>query len=791
MCFKKVLRVVHILCTTQYVYYVTMVSNMTSLWRHNIALRHNITSQWKMAITRREDILVNLKRGKRTGKTHSSIILSLLIMMKKRNNNNNKLKMYWEKKKYLEAGMWRRSQKLLVMVLRRLSFLWGCGILHAHLRLQTAHRLAQLLPPAQQSLRRHLQHLQLPSYRGRLWLLLFFFLLLLSRTKVFQSLRPSTSPVREEFCAGQNRKSCMRRKWLHLKFCWPSLFFDLKKRGVVSVAWRYVRHALYARRSRRTGSYRLYIKKKETEKKMFENYNLFEEHENGVVQLSKLTDLLQSFSMHYKSECKNPDPVVVSSKRKGLCLECTCICRTCKFKSCTVKLYEECRVGSRGPASGTINEGLMMSTVKTKVGPTDLSVILGCMNVKPLSNSLMYEKMNRICDTMKSMNEEALVQNQKFVANFCEASGNSVSVETDSSFNNRIQAGYEAGTMSFSPMIEQSTVLHLPISATIFNKLCSKSEKCQHHDNECNKNYAHEESMSSSEKKALVQNLENVNSNGIISVSSVTTDASAQVEKVIADYNATHGSKVGHQLCFVHRMRTLQKHVKKVRLDHLPVAAKDRDAYMQKVAYCIRIRAHQELVKLRSRYPARLFLARAPLVLKNSVKCFCGDHSGCKLLSLVCKFHLKSHTYAHLPLGQPLQCSQHDRLLLQNEILKILSRDVLTKLVALRTTNKSETMHRRAFTYAPKNTAWRRNFPALCHSALHSSAYGTGGSMMMLSKKLNIPYFSSGPFRKVMTKRDKRTVYENKRSSTLHAKQRRFKARKKRCNNRFERIASC
>ena len=29
-------------------------------------------------------------------------------------------------------------------------------------------------------------------------------------------------------------------------------------RGVVSVAWRYVRHALYARRSRRTGSYRLY-----------------------------------------------------------------------------------------------------------------------------------------------------------------------------------------------------------------------------------------------------------------------------------------------------------------------------------------------------------------------------------------------------------------------------------------------------------------------------------------------------------------------------------------------------
>ena len=62
-----------------------------------------------------------------------------------------------------------------------------------------------------------------------------------------------------------------------------------------------------------------------------------------------------------------------------------------------------------------------------------------------------------------------------------------VNVETDLSFNNRPQAGYEAGTQSFCPMVEQDTSKKLVLSMATANKLCSK-KSCDHK-NKCSKNF--------------------------------------------------------------------------------------------------------------------------------------------------------------------------------------------------------------------------------------------------------------------------------------------------------------
>ena len=75
---------------------------------------------------------------------------------------------------------------------------------------------------------------------------------------------------------------------------------------------------------------------------------------------------------------------------------------------------------------------------------------------------------------------------------------------------------------------------------------------------ECRKHYPEEETMASTERKAILQNMDAVANENIIRVGSVTTDASAQVEKVVSDYSR---SKVEHNLYFVHRMRTLQKNL--------------------------------------------------------------------------------------------------------------------------------------------------------------------------------------------------------------------------------------
>jgi len=54
-----------------------------------------------------------------------------------------------------------------------------------------------------------------------------------------------------------------------------------------------------------------------------------------------------------------------------------------------------------------------------------------------------------------------MIENKSFVQEFNSTIGEGVAVtmETDTCFNNRLQAGYEAGTAAFAPMIEQNTTL--------------------------------------------------------------------------------------------------------------------------------------------------------------------------------------------------------------------------------------------------------------------------------------------------------------------------------------------
>ena len=507
------------------------------------------------------------------------------------------------------------------------------------------------------------------------------------------------------------------------------------------------------------------------------------EDENGILQLTKISQLISKFSEHFKnSHCVKPDPQVNIVHRKGLCLTLNVLCKNCNFASDRVKMYEEIRRRSRGVASGAINDGLSLSTAKSKVGPSDLQLILSCMNIKPPSLSSIGMKMNSVCDMITEINQDTLVENQNYVKEHTEAIGCSsidVPVETDTSYNNRIQAGYEAGTASFTPMIEQATGFSLPIAATIFNKIC-KNPLCCHDGPECRRNYPEEETMASTERKAILRNMDAVANENLIRVGSVTTDASAQVEKVVTDYSRSR-SKVEHNLCFVHRMRTLQKNLKRVKLQNVPVPASDRDAYMSCVSSCLRSRARIELVRAKGlcENSQQKFTAKAAEALSNMVHCLCGNHTQCQRKALACTRKMKCHSNRDLPGGRPLALSNVAQRQLIDVINTTLSQTVLAKLFCLRNTNKAEIMHRRAFTYAPKNTVWSRNFAALCHSAMHSSTYGTGGSLWIMSRALSLPFNRGSPLHRMTAQRDKVTMYNNERNSKPEIKKKRFFARKK------------
>ena len=156
------------------------------------------------------------------------------------------------------------------------------------------------------------------------------------------------------------------------------------------------------------------------------------------------------------------------------------------------------------------------------------------------------------------------------------------------------------------------------------------------------------------------------------------------------------------------------------------------------------------------------------------IDCFNDNHSMCHVLSTVCQYHKESFKPSFLPCGKYLQLSESDL----NKITLILKRDFshdnLHELYELTNTNKSESMHNRLFTYMTKRVTWTRNFSAMCHSAVHSDTYGTGGSTLVLAKKAGIMHCDGGPMFDHMIHIDSLNKYNKERQRTETYKNHRY-----------------
>lgn len=126
---------------------------------------------------------------------------------------------------------------------------------------------------------------------------------------------------------------------------------------------------------------------------------------------------------------------------------------------------------------------------------------------------------------------------------------------------------------------------------------------------------------------------------------SVTSDASAQVEKTIRDYSEDHNLNIKHYHCFIHKLRTLQKNLRSIRLKTRLAAGQDREAFIQRLATCIRARIRYKLVKIRRlcRVDAT-FLRHAQNAVLNVLPCFSGIHDKCRRSSFTCCAHLPGYT---------------------------------------------------------------------------------------------------------------------------------------------------
>lgn len=147
--------------------------------------------------------------------------------------------------------------------------------------------------------------------------------------------------------------------------------------------------------------------------------------------------------------------------------------------------------------------------------------------------------------------------------------------------------------------------------------------------------------------------------------------------------------------------------------------------------------------------------------------------------------HLPSYSVNYLPYGRHLNLTKNDFETVQNVLEKWMQNGNLEKISLLHDTNKCEHLHSRVFTLAPKNTLWTRNFTGLCHSAVHSSTFGSGKSSLTLAKYIGLKYQRSAPITKFMLNLDRLSAKNSQRKTTALYKYHKFFSRKRQCDRKI------
>lgn len=511
------------------------------------------------------------------------------------------------------------------------------------------------------------------------------------------------------------------------------------------------------------------------------------ENENIIVNIQKLEELFCAFAPHTCEASKSVGISVV--ERKGLCVSVIATCKDCGFKTPKTKLYTAVK-SQRGPETGCINTMMLMPVLKSRIGINDLNLVMSCLNIRTPDERGLQRKLNKLTDQVEEMNKQQMIQNQQYVRRIQTFAGvpNQSDIEFDVSYSSRPQQGCERATQSFAPVIEQTTRKHLPISLETANKLCTKVN-CQHNTNSCKRNYNPNESIQSTEPKLLRKNLETIRRQNIVKIRSVTTDASAQIAKAIQEYNRLGNYSIKHYKCFIHRMRSLHKQVKSLKLISIPKEY-DKGIFSQKLASCLRIRIRLELTRYRKRFVQdQQYIKHARLAIENIFNCFQGKHNDCRQKSMVCDAHLPTYSTRYLPYGKHIALSSTDMDQIHSVLTKYLSPQSLKDMARLSTTNQCESIHSQLFRYAPKHTVWSRNFTGLCHSVAHTASLGIGTSLLKTAQLLRLPVSNTDPFYKYTVKIDSVSRFHGRRQASMKYKTMRHVRRKQKSNQKLMRLS--
>ena len=500
-------------------------------------------------------------------------------------------------------------------------------------------------------------------------------------------------------------------------------------------------------------------------------------NENIIVNMGKMTELINHV---HGFTCENARAKAEIVNRIGLCVSVSVKCSTCRLDVKPHQMSHTVKKDS-GHHAGALNEMAVIPAVKTKMGLTDIHTVLACLDIKAPSLTVLQRKFNSLCDKMSDLNERQMIANQQYlkkITSLLPEKTAAIHTQFDVSYSRRPQGGSEKAEQSFGVIIDHSTCQKLPVAAAIANKHC-KLRDCNHTGAKCTKTYCSDKSIASSERSLLHDTLDSVKDAGHITINSVTTDASTQLSKALRDFNTENHTNISHYKCFIHRVRTLEKHVRNLTLKSIP-STYDKRAYRQKLSQCVRARIRMELRNSRAlKKSDHEFTRSSAAAIKIIACCLAGDHHSCRENSLVCKGHLRTYTTTSLPYGVHLELNRNDLDTVQNEINKIFDEEGLKSMCKLFNTNMCESLHSQVYRLAPKSISWSRNFPGLCHSAVHSATLGSSKSTIQLAEAAGIKVSQNSMLYVQLQSKDRLSKYHSKRKTTAEFKQRRYYLRKR------------
>ena len=146
---------------------------------------------------------------------------------------------------------------------------------------------------------------------------------------------------------------------------------------------------------------------------------------------------------------------------------------------------------------------------------------------------------------------------------------NTSDIEYDVSCSNWPAQGCECATQSFASLIEQTTtnICKYQLRQQID---CTLNQTVNTIPTTVRGTSIHKIQSKSSESKLLKRNLDTIHQQNILKIRSVTSDASTQIAKALREYNASGNHSVRNYKCFIHRMRSLHRHIKGIKLKSVP-----------------------------------------------------------------------------------------------------------------------------------------------------------------------------------------------------------------------------